>query len=50
MSQPRYYPTTSGQDHIPDPWAWLDPTVTIGCFVVGLSMWVGVIARVMGWI
>lgn len=50
MSRPRYYHTTAGQDHIPDPYRWVDPAVTIGCFVVGVGLWAGVIARTLGWI
>lgn len=43
MTSPRYYPTTVGQDHIPDPWAWLDRAIPLALIAVGFAIDVAVL-------
>ncbi|MER9176223.1 hypothetical protein NKH72_21845 [Mesorhizobium sp. M0955] len=34
----RYYRTTAGSDHIPDPWQWVDTVVPPALFILAFSI------------
>lgn len=38
MTHPRCYRTTVGQDHIPDPWRWLDRAIPWALIALGVGI------------
>lgn len=48
MTRLRYYHTTAGQDHIPDPHRWLDTAIPYMLIALGIGIWIATLAS-LGW-